>query len=395
MAIQVKFSWLPCFSAISFQLPRFSYNVEHHNRVATNVVHLRAQCMGSINFDDRGERVMRGQLVATGAAILLLSQFGLAAESTEVAQPLPAKVQPAAVEAAATNTATTVSQEQMGAIEVNDSEPSQVTKSEATRLREEREQLEIRTEEEMTQELERARIEGEKARREQFFAKDVFNSNPQPVEPEPVPVEEAPVAPVVQGQVQAEYMDSDVESESYRFYLGLYGGMLNYPTVSNVAATNGAAGVALGLSLTDQFWLEAGMTYSFQQSETQNFNGVSTDDIDHIGLSAVASYKFNFAAIPWLIPSLGVVGAYTNRQYNGGATASNSFDAGVAVGSDISVGGGVTLGVEYRYLTNLSYQRDTADASFNSSLQGFSTTATNDLESFDYQLLMVNAKILF
>lgn len=269
-------------------------------------------------------------------------------------------------------------------------------KSMSSQLRQEREQLEIQTEEEMTQELEKARIQDEKARREQFFAKDVFNSSPQP-EPQPqLEMEAAPASAMtaMQGQTEMAYTPEMDENTGYNYYLSLSGGMLNYPAVANIASANGAAGIALGVSLTEHFWLEAGMTYSFQEAQTQSFIGSAVEDIDHIGVSAIGSYKFNMSAMPWLIPSIGVALAYTNRQYDGGDNSSSSFDAGAVVAADIPVGTGVTLGLEYRFMANLSYEREIPSSNFNT-LQGFSTNQVEDLETFNYQMVLLNAKILF
>lgn len=260
-----------------------------------------------------------------------------------------------------------------------------VEKSASEKLREKRQQMEMQTEEEITQELEKARIEDEKKRRERLFTQGSF----APQEPvAPVAVESA-----VENKVTTSAQITEPE-KSTQMYLGLSGGALNYPDVENINTLSGAAGVALGLSLADRFWLEGGLVYSFQEAEIRSLVGTTVDDVDHIGVNLGLTYQFLATQI--IKPYAGVTVAYTNRQYNGGDNGSNAFDAGIKLGADFSVTKRVSLGLDYRYMFNVDYERDSAPSRLEVAQQQAATgTRVSNLESFDYQLILLNTKISF
>lgn len=255
----------------------------------------------------------------------------------------------------------------------------------SSRLREQRQQMEMETEERIAQELERARMEDERVRREKLF-KEQFEQKP---------VEKAFVSNA-DGMSAVEYTKEELNAEDL-YYVSFMGGMLNYPQVNNIDSVNGAGGVSVGMALPYNFWVEGSFLYSFQETDIKRLTGSSTEDVDHFGLSVVGNYHFDFNFIPqWLTPRAGVAMTYTGRRYNGGDNSSNAFDMGLVAGADVTVASSVSLGLEYRYMTNVDYEKKEGATTQDVVQQQLATgNQVKNLETFDYQLLMLNTKVSF
>jgi opacity protein-like surface antigen len=250
-------------------------------------------------------------------------------------------------------------------------------------LREKRQQLEMDTEERINQELERARIEDEKIRGEKILSGNSF----QPVSVVPVLKKATTVSTKVE-TVETE------PSKSKSLYFGIMGGALNYPQVSNLDTLNQAVGASIGLALPVNFWLEASFLYSQQDVQINNFISKKTEQVEHIAAAGSAVYRWKLAQ--WINPFAGLALAYTRRQTNGDAGTSNAVDGGLVLGTDFPVFKYVSLGLEYRYMTNIDYDRTNKPKSGDVALQQLATgTQVKNLESMDYQLVFINTKLTF
>ena len=178
-------------------------------------------------------------------------------------------------------------------------------------------------------------------------------------------------------------------------YFSINGGVINFPYVGNIQTLNGAGGFGLGTSLSPQLKIEASFIYSFQQTEINNFYEIFFDDVDQYSFNATGAYHWN---VPWLLkPITGVTASLTRRQYNHDENNSDAFDVGLVLGVDRPVNSGLSLGLEYRYMVNVDYEREFKSSEYNMGLQSWATggSEVRDLETFNYQVVFFNAKLKF
>ena len=270
---------------------------------------------------------------------------------------------------------------------------SPLSKPYSARLRQKRQQMEMETEEQIVQKLEDARMADERRRREQLFNRDL-NVVEQNLEPAPAPAP-AP-APVAQtNEITTTVVVSEPEEDNIPLYVTIGGGSVSYPVVNNLPNANGAAGFGLGLGLGNDFWLEGGFLYSYQEAEIISLSETRTEDIDHYTFSAAGKYTFGMSS-HWVNPVAGVSLNYTRREFNGGNNSSNAFDAGLIGGVDLALNKAVKLGFEGRYMFNIDYNRDSAvDAAEVLSQQVATGRDVKNIEENDYIVLLLNAKVLF
>jgi hypothetical protein len=194
----------------------------------------------------------------------------------------------------------------------------------------------------------------------------------------------APLAPVVQEQGQN------------NFYLSLQGGALNYPRFANLPTINGAAGLALGAHVWENFSLEAGFLYSFQQQEINQVVQSFREDIDQYMVSGQFKYNWRPKSVSWLSLSPGVVATYNRKVYEAGENSSDAFDAGVSAGADIRLSQNWSIGLEYRFMWNLDYQRERGANNTAVALQQLATgNPSVNLEEAEYQVLLAQLKFGF
>ena len=248
--------------------------------------------------------------------------------------------------------------------------------SKSSMMREERRQLEMATEEGVVQELEASRIADEKTRRERVFG--------------------SPSTQQVSTEVETEDEDS-----KFTYYMGVTGGLVD-PRADNVSGA-GAAGFSLGakypVNMTPigmgSVVVEGGFIYSLLEGETRTLTSVSDYDVDKYGVSGAIKYEIQSG---WFIPGAGLVMAYTRRQFKipGEDSFSNAADAGLTVSGDVALNKSVSIGVEYRYMTNLDYEKDSGTSPADVAAQSAATSnEIRNLEDIDYQMLLLNGKISF
>lgn len=184
------------------------------------------------------------------------------------------------------------------------------------------------------------------------------------------------------------------EGQKNRRFLGLSGGVINYPKSAEVQAINGAGGFNIGVALPYSFWLEGGFYYSYQQ--IQNPVSKALSDVDQFALTVKPTYQWDIPGF-WITPIVGFNLSYTIRSYNGFSSKTNAFDLGPAVGFDIDFTDSFTVGFEYRYMYNLGYDSD-VEANQGPTVASWSMNTTVEdtvIEDFQYQMSLMTVKWKF
>lgn len=276
-------------------------------------------------------------------------------------------------------------------------EASPLSESRAEQIRKARQDAELQTEQRIVEKLESARMEDEKKRANVLFG-DKFNQlqegqqQQQPVQVQqqpvqPVYVQPAPVIPT-QTVVEPKENTRDIVREEIAAamkaeqdaavgpvetkYIGGILGIGDYPDTANVKG-NYALGVAFG-SKFDNIVLEGSFLYS--QYAMQSPQYVREIDVNqYTGALAAKIQLFNGV----IKPVFGGVVAYSYRtfsfnnnyntmygggyspyasNYNNSTGNSHAIDIGTVVGADLEFSPKYSLGLDFRYMWNLSSRRN-------------------------------------
>jgi hypothetical protein len=315
-------------------------------------------------------------------------------------------------------------------------EASPLTESRADKIRKARQEVEVQTENKIVEKLEMSRIEDERRRSEILFG-DKFNQmnggvSPQPAAPvvvvpaptpvpapvvlAPVPVQE--VAPVVVAPEEPKLSREDVRNEvsaaladmkekekkpEDKWYMGALLGVGEYPDASNVKGSY-ALGFSTGKKFKDRLLVEGSFMYgsydvkqayggSYYYGYTSYLPRITT--MDQYQGALTAKVQMGDAIIR---PVIGATMAYTYRSftdkqfstYNSNAT-SDAVDVGAVAGLDLELSEGFTLGLDLRYMMNLTsktssdFQRSTVYQNPNQS----------PIEKFNYYTLGLIGRTTF
>jgi opacity protein-like surface antigen len=210
------------------------------------------------------------------------------------------------------------------------------------------------------------------------------------------------VAPVAETAVKADVSDiKEVvqEEKKNRFSVGGSLLSLDYPDSFNTQSDFGA-GVSFGWEGPNRIGIEASLVYS---SHTIDESYSFYKQVDQYNWMVTARYS----VLPTKItPVVGAIASYTRREYTdmyaagfsnftgGQSASSDAIDAGVLVGVDFSASKNITLGLEYRFMTNLNSRYDNPEA-FNRSIYQSNNKFYQTLEDIDYDLLGFSMKFLF
>jgi hypothetical protein len=109
-------------------------------------------------------------------------------------------------------------------------------------------------------------------------------------------------------------------------------------------------------------------------------------------------------------PSVGAAVDYTRRNYSGlqspygsvvgpygtgiGNETSDAFDVGLLAAADIAVGGNFTIGLEYRYMMNMTYWYEGQNVLNTAAYQNANGTVT-PLEATNYDIWSIVFKYTF
>lgn len=311
----------------------------------------------------------------------------------------------------------------------------------ANQMRKARKHMEVGTEQKMIEKIEYSRIEDEKDRADRLFGNRLDKSyndsyqQQQPYQPAPAPQpeykkEETKV--IIVEREKDDYdkkdkKDDDYESDAYvaekspikfgwwgqESYISPMIGTAGYASSVNTEG-NKALGVAVGSRFESGWGVEAAFIYSdyelsdYNQATIKCNQGVCpvVKDVSQYNLVFGAKYSLPLGMVS---PFVGGLLGYTYRDYTGPAgiyqdasATSNSVDAGLNIGADVKVAKNFSIGAEYRWMTNLTYDREDNQTSgtgvspaavrfFPSSLG----LERKPLEEIDYQMFLINGKFTF
>lgn len=277
-------------------------------------------------------------------------------------------------------------------------EASPLTESRAEQIRRARQDAELQTEQRIVEKLETSRMEDEKKRANVLFG-DKFNQmnnneaqqhqQQQPVVVQPVQVQKVEEPKENTRDIIREELAAAIKAEQEvpvapieSRYVGAVLGIGDYPDVRNVRG-NYALGVSFG-SKFDNFVVEGSFLYSNYSVQNQGYyhpgygynNGYGHPYANNGGMYIppsidVNQYTGSLAAKVQLFdgmvkPVLGGLVAYSYRNfawsndnmgygYQNNTTAnSHAIDFGALVGADLEFSPKYSLGLDFRYMFNLS-----------------------------------------
>ena len=308
-------------------------------------------------------------------------------------------------------------------------EASSLKESKADQLRKSRQDMEVQTEQKIVEKLEEARIQDEKARADRLFGASLAAPLAPAPTPTPAPLlapppqapqayQQPPVVVVERQQVveeepaeepatiraEAKKIDEvKVETDpKSQYYIGGLVGVSEYPDAQNVRGT-GSGGFTVGTITPDGWVAEGTFQYSTYDLEvmTPNVYSYSTPPF-----KAVTQYDFSIGAkymflMGRLRPSVGVLAAYDYRKYvdkqygyvSSDSAATNALDVGLSAGLDLMITKAFSLGIDFKYFTNVAYNTNSNyQQSF--TYPQFAQPGT-PLEKLDYYTATLAGKVTF
>lgn len=289
-------------------------------------------------------------------------------------------------------------------------EASPLTESNAEKMRRARQESELLTEQKIVEKLESSRMEDEKKRAEVLFG-DKFNqmnggvsTAQNTTQQQAVVVPAATVVPAmdkdsVRNEVSAalEDLKAKDKKEDRKSFFSVSGGLGDYNTVKNVRG-NYALGFSIGQSINDRLLVEGGFQFS-------NFEVEQVYDATYLGYPRITSmdvYQGSLALKYQILngvlrPVVGGIAAYSYRTFQdtqfgaiGNNAQAHAIDLGLSAGADVVVSESFSLGLEYRYMMNVTsrVQNDGPQISF-------SQNSKNSIEKLNYSNILMNAKMTF
>ncbi|WP_413561060.1 hypothetical protein [Bdellovibrio sp. HCB209] len=307
-------------------------------------------------------------------------------------------------------------------------EASPLAESRAEAIRKSRQDAEVQTEQKIVEKLEQSRMEDEKRRADVLFGDKFNNLNQQqqvPVQqPVAAPVVVAPVAApapvIIEKQVQddsatrelirqemAASLEKNKPEEPIRskYVSGLIG-LGDYPDVSNVKG-NYSLGVAFG-NKVDGFIIEGSFLYSNYTVEQGNWitypYGYNNNvDVNQYTGALAAKIQFFDGIVK---PVIGALAAYSYRTYemknnswayaynNKSEANSHAVDLGALVGADLEFSPKYSIGLDFRYMWNLSnrinYDNNNSYQSYQNQVMNY-----NPIEKLQYYVMTVSGRMNF
>lgn len=315
-------------------------------------------------------------------------------------------------------------------------EAAPLTESNAEKLRKSRQDAELSTEQSIVEKLEKSRLEDEKRRAEVLFG-DKFNTLAAPVqapkaEVQPVetavviPAQTVAVAPVVvstaevkkeekmdreaiRGEVTAvlsELKSKEDEKPKTTSYLGLLVGSGDYPDAVNVRG-QGSIGVALGRKFEDRLVVEGSFLYSNYSVEqrdgscmvdvygqTQCYPRIT--EMNQYSTSGLVKYQLLDGM---LRPEIGTLLSYTYRTFSDtqfalsdDSVSSQALDMGVMTGASLEITKSFALGLDFRYMWNLTNK---VDSGFQKSYVQPYLKSEKPIERLNYYTMSISGKATF
>jgi hypothetical protein len=270
------------------------------------------------------------------------------------------------------------------------------------------------TEMKIVEKLEQSRMEDEKRRAGVLFGDKFDNlNNPgatQAVAPQVVaPVQTQPALDI-RGELRAVLDEQNaakaVVPVKRKSYFGLGLGMGEYPSAVNMRG-NYALSASLGQYISDKAVFEGTFNYSnFEVEKVIGAINPYTPEITNLDqYSASGLIKLSLLTGSFK-PQIGALAAYTYRNYtdtqyyfNSNEATSHSIDVGLMTGADIEFSEEYSLGIDFRYLWNLTNR---VNSGSNSTIQQslFQSSASQTyggtpVEDLSYYMLSVVGKMTF
>ncbi len=193
---------------------------------------------------------------------------------------------------------------------------------------------------------------------------------------------------------------NETQVKAKKLYASVLLGIGAYPEVSNIDKGYNVSAAA-GYFVREQLMLEAGVGMAKSQLSIKNqLNASQRDsfDINQYQANLAAKYRLDGLFGTRLMPQFGLAMSYTYRKYSltnntilvsGNTGSSNAFDAGVGGGLDYELSPSFALGVDFRYMFNLSNQ---VSANYINPNYGYIGTS---LETLQYYVAGVTARMNF
>ena len=300
-------------------------------------------------------------------------------------------------------------------------ESTPLVSSRAEQLRQNRQRAEVETEQKIVEKLEASRLEDEQRRLDKIFgeqqkqqqAESYVEAAPpviQIIAPEKDEYEEwereERLRAEIKASVQAD-LDSIKKEEKKapgktNYYVGVLGGTVNYPDTWNVDS-DFAAGAMIGWSLPNN----VGVEFSFQHSRhliDQSF--FVFREVTQQNWSIATQY--NLFRESMITPNMGVLASYTRREYEnmytwgrntfpnqGQNLRSDALDMGLKLGVDFRVASNLTLGFDWRYMTNIDNRYSNNKFLNRSIYRDVDRDLARPMEEQDYQFYNFSLKVIF
>lgn len=212
---------------------------------------------------------------------------------------------------------------------------------------------------------------------------------------------EADVRSDVRAESKADLKVISASEESRKTHISV-GGVLttmSYPDAFNTNSDFGA-GVSLGWVSANRIGVEG--TFLFSQHTIDDSYSMYKK-VDQQNWMVAARYSVLPGAIT---PVVGALMSYTRRDYTDmydwgygatqgpGSASSDSLDVGLILGVEFAASKNIVLGVDYRYVTNLT-TRYSAPENFNRSIYQSNDRDYRPLEEIDYDMVAFSLKFLF
>ncbi|MGZ3690796.1 MAG: outer membrane beta-barrel protein [Pseudobdellovibrio sp.] len=199
---------------------------------------------------------------------------------------------------------------------------------------------------------------------------------------------------VAQADIQQTTQIKSEKQSKNNMYLMAALGTIMYPDVGNITGKY-AATVAYGYTFSSNIILELGGSFAQYNMDALSptvFNRHDNYDITQYSIFLAAKYKMAFGKI---VPNAGVLVASTTRNFtqldpnhigNDGITAdrgsSTSTDGGVTAGVDYEMSRDYAIGLDMKYLTNMSTKAQATSNINATSSTGYTVTPIEKLQNF-------------
>ncbi len=309
-------------------------------------------------------------------------------------------------------------------------EAAPLATSNADDLRKVEEQTEIETEQKIAERLEQERIAAEKQRQQEIL--NSMNSLTSPAAPSKPQAAQAPAqptspavvvvaAPAAQNQSnqqpEASLTKDDVQAmvkedlssmrkpknDSGRYFFSGTIGQINYH--SSDVNSFGSGGLSFGKEFSSNWDVSADFGYADNNISQSLY---LFQQMQQYSLGMTARYVFFNGRIR---PSLGGAVDYVRRQYSGlqdayatyttyggsplGQETSDAVDAGVVADVDLMMSDNFSLGLEYRYMTNVGYRYEGQNWLNSAAYRDTVSSTATPLEQQGYDLTSLVIRYLF